>query len=283
MRHLRRFEELDLDKYKNFLDKYQKTGYISTSSIKKLKEWGLDIKDFSHVENQVVKSLDFFRDGDVHLFNDYFMEVKDKYPDISSYFYYSLDVTPKSSASRYSPLDKFNIIVSMDENNLPSKSTFKVDTNISVIDKVVSGIEDVRKKEIEKRKEQMDNHIKKRPGADDWWAKGYFLRAKSGNFIENCTISPIIHLQLFLHLHDDNSWYNLEDGEYEDYNNSLKEMRKVVVDDIESDLNSILKTYFSSIGHPNINYKIEKKGFGWGGFYDTSSDIVVFNINCELN
>jgi hypothetical protein len=283
MRHLRRFEELDLGKYKNFLDKYQKTGYISTSSIKKLKEWGLDIKDFSHVEKQVVKSLDFFRDGDVHLFNDHFMEITDKYPDISSHFYYSLDVTPKSSASRYSSLDKFNIVVSMGETNLPSKSVFEVDTNISVIDKVVSGIEDVRKKEIEKRKEQMDNHIKRRPGADDWWAKGYLLRAKSDNFIENCIISPIIHLQLFLNLHDDNYWYNLEDGEYEDYNNSLKEMRKVVVDDIESDLNSILKTYFSSIGHPNINSKIEKRGFGWGGFYDSSSDMVVFNINCELN
>jgi hypothetical protein len=120
MRHLKRFEELDLDKYKNFLDKYQKTGYISTTSIKKLKEWGLDIKDFSHIENQVVRSLDFFRSGDKDLFFDYFMDIKDKYPYISTYFYYSLDVYPKSAVKWSTSLDKFNIVVSMDDNNLPS-------------------------------------------------------------------------------------------------------------------------------------------------------------------
>lgn len=283
MRHLKRFEELDLDKYKNFLDKYQKTGYISTSSVKKLSELGLDIKDFSHVEKQVIKSLDFFRDCDVKLFFDYFMEIKDKYPDISPYFYYSLDVLPKSGSSRSSTLDKFNIVVSMDENNLPSKSTIKVDTNISVIDKVISGIEDTRHKEIEKRKEQMDSYMKKRPGAEDWWIKSYLIRAKSDNFIESCIVSPTIHLQLFLNLHDDNYWYNLENGEYDNYYNSLKELRKEVVGDIESDLNSILKSYFYSIGYPNITWKIDRKGLGWLGFYDSSSDIVTFDIKCELN
>jgi hypothetical protein len=280
MRHLKRFEELYLDKYKDFLDKYQKTGYISTTSIKKLKELDLDIKDFYHVENQVIKSLDFFRSGDKDLFFDYFMDIKDKYPDISAYFYYSLDVRPKSAVKWSTSLDKFNIVVSMDDNNLPSKDFTKIDTNTGVIDKVITGIEASRQREVEKRKEEIDSLKKRRPGAEDDWIKGYMLRAKSENFIENCTISPIINLQVFLNLHDDDNWYNLEDG---DYNNSLKEMRKVAIDDIGSDLNSILKTYFSAIGQPNINYKIEKKGSGWMRFYDPSSDIVIFDINCELN
>lgn len=283
MRHLKRFEELDLDKYKNFLDKYQKTGYISTTSIKKLKEWGLDIKDFSHIENQVVRSLDFFRSGDKDLFFDYFMDIKDKYPDISSYFYYSLDVTPKSAVKWSSSLDKFNIVVSMDGNNLPSKDFTKIDTNTSVIDKVISGIEGARQKEIEKRKEQMDSFMKRRPGADDDWVKGSYLRAKSENFIENCTISTIINLQVFLHLDDYDHYYNLGEDEWESYDKYLKELRKTVVDDIEVSLNDVLKSYFYAIGYHNLTFKIEKGGFGWRGFYDPSSDIVIFNIKCELN
>jgi hypothetical protein len=283
MKHIKRFEEMNLDKYKNFLNKYQKSGYISISSIKKLKEWGLDIKDFSRVENQVVKSLDFFRSGDKDLFFDYFMDIKDKYPDISTYFYYSLDVYPKSAVKWSTSLDKFNIIVSMDDKNLPSKDLVKVDTNTSVIDKVISGVEDSRQKEVEKRKEQMDSFKKKRPGAEDDWVKGYMLRAKSENFIENCTISPIINLQVFLHLNDDDHYYNLGEDEWESYDKYLKESRKTVVEDIEVSLNDVLKSYFYSIGYSNTTFKIEKKGYGWYGFYDPSSDIVIFNIKCELN
>lgn len=283
MKHIKRFEEMNLDKYRNFLDKYQKSGYISISSIKKLKEWGLDIKDFSRVENQVVKSLDFFRSGDKDLFFDYFMDIKDKYPYLSTYFYYSLDVYPKSAVKWSTKLDKFNIIVSMDDKNLPSLDFVSVDTNVSVIDKIISGIENSRQKEIENRKEQMDSFKKKRPGADDHWAKDYMLRAKSENFIENCTISPIINLKIFLHLNDDDHYYNLGEDEWESYDKYLKELRKTVVEDIEVSLNDVLKSYFYAIGYHNITFKVEKRGYGWCGFYDPSSDIAIFNIQCELN
>jgi hypothetical protein len=171
----------------------------------------------------------------------------------------------------------------MDDNNLPSKDFTKIDTNTSVIDKVISGIEDARQKEIEKRKEQMDSFKKRRPGAEDDWVKGYYLRAKSENFIENCTISPIINLQVFLNLDDYDHYYNLQEGEWESYDKYLKELRKTVVDDIEASLNDVLKSYFYAIGYHNLTFKIEKGGFGWRGFYDPSSDIVIFNIKCELN
>jgi len=278
MKYLKRFEEVDLDKYKNFLNKYQKSGYISISSVKKLKEWGLDIRDFSHVENQVINSLDFFRAGDRDLFLDYFTEIKDKYPDISSYFYYSLDVFPKGSKDRYSrDLSKFDFVVSMDEQNLPSFDGLNIDNNISVIDKVISGIEKARKDIYKKGKDLMDN---KTGFSDIYFAKSY-LRSGSSNQIENCKISPVISIKIFLHTYDDDSWINHMD-DYENYNKFIKEKRKEAVNDIELDLDRIFKSYFYSIGYPNINYKIEKKGYGWGGFYD-DGDIVTFNICCELN
>jgi hypothetical protein len=111
----------------------------------------------------------------------------------------------------------------MDENNLPSKDSTRIDTNTSVIDKVISGIEGARQKEIEKRKEQMDSFMKRRPGADDDWVKGSYLRAKSENFIENCTISTIINLQVFLNLNDYDHYYNLGEDEWESYDKYLRE------------------------------------------------------------
>jgi hypothetical protein len=278
MKYLKRFEEVDLDKYKNFLNKYQKSGYISISSVKKLKEWGLDIRDFSHVENQVINSLDFFRAGDRDLFLDYFLEIKDKYPDISSYFYYSLDVFPKGSKDRYSrDLDKFNFVVSMNEQNLPSFDGLNIDNNISVIDKVISGIEKSKKDIYKKGKDLMDN---KTSFFDIYFAKSY-LRSGSLNQIENCKISPVISIKIFLHTDDDDAWMNHMD-DYENYNKFIKEKRKEAVNDIELDLDRIFKSYFYSIGYPNINYKIEKRGYGWEGFYD-DGDIITFNICCELN
>lgn len=283
MKHLKRFEELDLldlDKYRNFLKKYQKTGYISTSSVKKLKEWGLDIRDFSHVENQVINCLDFFRVGDRDLFSDYFIEIKDKYPDISYYLYYSLNVEPLGSThwSTYSvTLDKFNFIVSVDEKNLPSMSGPNIDNNINVIDKVISGIEDSRKKIYQKGKDMLSGNVVNKTSFDTFFAKSY-LKSGSSNQIENCKILPVISIKIFLNTYDDDAWVNHQD-DYENYYKFIKDKRKEAANDIKLNLDTIFKSYFYSIGYPNINYKIERP---WVGHYD-DGDIVNFNINCELN
>lgn len=276
MYYLKKYESVNIDDFNSFLKKYQKSGYISTTSKNRLKDLGLSTEIFSKLEKRVKDIMVFIRDNDKDIFYDYFQEIKDIYPQISEYLHFRVNVSPISNTRHVSNLDDFNFIVSLDENNLPSLSGTKIDSDSNVLSFIVSKIEENRQKEIDKYKELSDSMLKKRPGAYDWWAI-YKLDKLNADFIEKCKIYPAIGLKIFLHSEEHD--YYPED--YNEYYKNLKESNKQIVDKIKDILGEILVSYLSSIGYAGVNFEIKTKGYSYYGFYD-GGDIVDFEIKILL-
>lgn len=274
MYYLKKYESVNIDDFNYFLKKYQKSGYISTTSKNRLKDLGLSTEIFSKLEKRVKDIMAFIRDNDKDIFYDYFQEIRDIYPQISEYFHFRVNVSPISNTRHVSNLDDFNFIVSLDENNLPSLSGTKIDSDSNVLSFIVSKIEENRQKKIDEYQELSDSMLKKRPGAYDWWAR-YKLDQLNADFIENCKIYPAIGLKIFLH--SDNHDYYPED--YNEYYKNLKESNKQIVDKIKDILGEILVSYLSSIGYAGVNFEIKTKGYSW--YYD-GGDIVDFEIKILL-
>lgn len=270
MNYLKKFEELD-SRYDNFIKKYKKSDYISTSSVKQLNGVNISLKDFKSLEGKVNKNLEFIKNNDLELFNDYFTEIKDLYPSIDCSNYFSLKILPKGGKSSVNSLSSFDAFI----------GDVFVGTNIDVTDRIIKDIFNTKEKEIKEYSDRLEASKLKRPGSSgDFWIKYQLSRIKDVNFIDKCEISPILNLSINFNLRDEDyflhNYYN--EGEYSTYLEETKVKIKEARGVVEKMLNEITRTYLNSIGYSDVNFRISSRY----SFYDYTSDIASMEITFTL-
>lgn len=263
MNYLKKFEELD-SRYDNFIKKYKKSDYISTSSVKQLNDMDIPVKDFTSLESKVNKNLEFIKNNDIELFNDYFTEIKDLYPSIDCSNYFSFMILPRSEKGS-NTLDTFDIIISEFEAK-------------DITDKIIKNIFRIKQKDIEETISRIEDSKIKRPGTTEIWAKYKLSRIKGVNFIDKCEISPILNLSINLNLKDENYFLNYDGNDYEIYLEDIKVKIKEARGILEKMLNEITRTYLNSIGYPDVNFRISSRYKFFNDYSDIASMEITFTL-----
>ena len=155
MKHLKLYEELDIEKYKSFIKKYKKTDYISVRSIKTMKELG--IKDgFDRIKKAVTSCYRIFNKQNMSLLDDLFLYVEDDFKAKILYRWYSINVQPDF------PLDDFTLVASHD-GSLPSKNGKELDKEINMVDNIIRNIDsvaDTKRSQLKNREDKGDSWFK---------------------------------------------------------------------------------------------------------------------------
>lgn len=255
MLHLKTYE--DIDKYKSFINKYKKSGYISKRTLKTMKELG--IKDaFGIIKNKVSICYKIFNKQNRTLFDDLFQYAEDDFNVKALYNWYSIRVEPDY------PLKGFTLVVSHD-GTLPSKNGEKLDSEINIVDNIIRNIESVaddKRRELKDRENKMDN----------WYKYQASIMSKKDIF-DNVKILPSMSIQIQL----PNTDFDYEDiEEYERIRkvkseNSYKiknELKKYLKDDI---IDRYLKTIGISIDFDILDI---------GGWYN--DDYVTYEVRFKI-
>ena len=256
MLYIKTYEDLDIDKYKSFIDKYKRTDYISKRTLKTMKELG--IKDaFGRIKKGVSECYKIFNKQNRILLNDLFQYVEDDFDVKVLYNWYSIRVEPDF------PLRDFTLVVSHD-GTLPSKNGKKLDSEINIVDNIIRDIESVAD---DKRRE-----LKERDRGD-YFYKYQVRRMDKKDIFDNVKILPSMSIQIQL----PNTDFDYEDiEEYERIRkvkseNSYKiknELKKYLKDDI---IDRYLKTIGISIDFDILDI---------GGWYN--DDYVTYEVRFKI-
>lgn len=254
MIYLKTYEELDIDKYKAFIKKYKKSDYISTKTIKTMKELG--IKDtFVKIEKKVSDCYKFFNKQNSELLNDLFLYVEDDFNAKVIYSWFSLKIELDF------PLKGFNLTITKDDSGLPSKAGKILDDEINVVDHIIRNIDS-----------SVDDENRKLKDSDrsDSWVRWTSSRMRGKNFFEKVKIFPVISLQIQL---NENSENDFGDEEYEqkkiDFRKKREELKKFLKEDI-------IDRYFRAMGY-NIDFEISETNYN---NYLTNN--LSYDIKCKL-
>lgn len=130
--HPNNFFNSNIDKFNDFCIKYKNHNYISTNDKKKLKSIGVD---FEKLQNKVLDCINYFKKQDIDLLNDLLYYVIDDIDFVTRFgnIWFSIKVSLLSSGYE-------EIVISLDANDLPSKNHVKIDSEYSIISKIVECI-----------------------------------------------------------------------------------------------------------------------------------------------
>lgn len=290
MKHLFTFEELDLDKYNQFLDKYKKSTYISKSSDKILKELGFN---FYSLQKKVSNCYGFFNIQDIETLRELLLYAKDDCPVVVDYdfIWFSLQSFPRS-LSVLGNLEKFTTAVSVDDNGLPSKGGKKLDDQINMIDSIITTTDRHKNDMISKYIKRSEEDLDKRPGKKDWFNKTALDRVNRTNHYDNMEINPIISIQFDFSFKEINyaqvyadagidveedvvtpnlNWRETNDRVYKIERDNRDYKYKIVGDFNKYLIDEIFERYFAMVG---LNGKFEvSNNFGYNSY-----GLITFNI-----
>lgn len=169
-------ESLNIPKFKDFISKYKKSQYISSNSIKSMKDkTGIDYDDFKSINDSVNNVFKFFRKCDDDTFSDILQYVIDDLPAISNItIRRNINVDASSSII----MDPFDFVID------------KGKSEIDATDIIVCWVEQLREKQIKEYNQRKENDLAKRPGHIDYWTKYMLKRLKYINMFENLYINP---------------------------------------------------------------------------------------------
>ena len=253
MLYIKTYEDLDIDKYKSFIKKYKKSDYISTKTIKTMKELGIK-NAFNEIEKRVYDCYRFFNKQDNELLDDLFLYVEDDFNAKVSHNWCSLKVIPSF------PLSEFNLVITMDDSGLPSKAGKILDDEINVVDHIIRNIDSVVD---DKKREVKDSD------RSDSWIRYTSSSMRGKNFFENVKIFPVISLQIKF---NEGMEYDLDGSEYEQKRKDIWKKKDSLKKFLKED---IIDRYFRAMGY-NIDFEIGEVS----SYY--SLDNVNYDIKCKL-
>ena len=113
-------EGFDIDKFHEFIKKYNKTDYISKGSGKKLKEIGMEESDFLRMKNEVNKCVEFLKKVDTDTIQELMDYVRDDVPEFIDKIEISLEIVlgPKQG---YDSINMNSIMIPKNPSDLDSE------------------------------------------------------------------------------------------------------------------------------------------------------------------
>jgi len=248
-------EKLDRDIYKSFIDRYRKTDYISKTNMKRMYKMGIGPEVFKKLENDINKCYTFFKKNDIDILKEILQYAEDDSPVsvISGFVWFSIN--SKSKPRSYFSLDNTNIIISEDNNGLPSRDHKRLSNRLDILNNIIESIDKVRTKSIEHWTKRKEDDSVKRPGFVDPYITMGLKGMEESDPYEVITINPQISLDFEFQLRQIG---DVNDDEYYNYNGPNYTKRR---DDVQKFKNLLegddcIGRYFRAIGYSDIKFKI---------------------------
>lgn len=258
MIHLESFSKFREEKLKPLTDKYGKSGYLSVSTEKKLKDLGIEPEQFKSLEKRVIDCTKMIEADNTYLLDMLLLDLDD-FLDRKGFRVERWDFREQNGLPAVTPTLKVDI----GRNSLSySGNTFEIDIKKNPIDTLFEIIKrtnmtrtELAKKTIEDRESGRYPWLK---NTRDW---GNMSKFKSQNSYKNLTIKPIFKLQLKIDwgdLCEERSWNNYADGIITaDDMDTMKRERVKVMEEIKKFLEEdTYYRYFHLIGFKNLKFKV---------------------------
>lgn len=256
-------ESLNIPKFKDFISKYRKSQYISSNSIRHMKDKiGIEYTDFKSINDSVNNVFKFFNKCDDDTFSDILQYVIDDIPTIG-------DITIRRNINVNSSnsiiMDPFDFVI--------DKSKSEVD----VTDIIVCWVEQLRDKQIKTYNQRKEDDLAKRPGHIDYWTKYMLKRLKYINMFEELYINPGFLLKV--NFREKVDWDSLTNVDYEynsDFKKNRRKMRDEIIEHIKSD--ECVGRYLSAIGYSGVTYDVTTNPWVYGEMSDDVEIKVKINL-----
>lgn len=253
----------NIDDFNKFLKKYNKTGYVSKNSIKKLDSSDMKFNHFQELQNQISEYINFFNNGELEILLDMFLDLYDKYPINSNktQIEYELEVTLDYEYRKYSNEDN-RIIISdnhykydIQSPNVPNKVIYNTQ---NILQLITDNIENQRNSKIKEIESDIKNPIQKsqyyRQGVTDKENKNKLNKVINGNPFKNMRIVPNIKLEFYF------DWENSNDGWIDiEYRSDRHNEISQTIRNCELDLKEIMERYFMYLGYPGLKASIYRE------------------------
>jgi len=260
MIHLESFSKFREEKLKPLTDKYGKSGYLSVSTVKKMKDLGIEPEQFKSLEKRVIDCTKMIDADNTYLLDMLLLDLDD-FLDRKGFRTERWDFNEQNGL----PSPKPTLKVDIGRNSLSwSGKTFDVNIKENPIETLFEIIRmtnktrvDIVKKTIEDR-EGGNSYWYYKNGARDF---GNMTKFKRQNEFKNVTIKPVFKLQLKMDwgdLDEERAWHDLyNDTITMDDLNRMKQERWKVMDEVKKFLEEdTYYRYFHLIGFKNLKFRL---------------------------
>lgn len=263
MIHLESFSKFREEKLKPLTDKYGKSGYLSVSTVKKMKDLGIEPEQFKSLEKRVIDCTKMIDADNTYLLDMLLLDLDD-FLDRKGFRTERWDFNEQNGL----PSPKPTLKVDIGRNSLSwSGKTFEMNIKESPIETLFEIIRmtnktrvEIVKKTIDDR-ESSDSYYKNR--TRDW---GNMTKFKRQNEFKNVTIKPVFKLQLKMDwgdLDEERAWHDLyNDTITMDDLDNMKRERWKVMDEVKKFLEEdTYYRYFHLIGFKNLKFRITQDSY----------------------
>jgi hypothetical protein len=277
MIHLESFSKFREEKLRPLTDKYGKSGYLSVSTTKKLKDLGIELEHFKALEKRVIDCTKMVEADNTYLLDMLLLDLDD-FLEKKGFGAERWDFNEEQGLPVVPPTLKVDI----GRNSLYRSGTFEmhikenpVETLFEIIKMTNKTRVDLVKKTIDDR-ESGDTSWYYRQGARDY---GNLTNFKRQNQLKNLKINPVFRLRLKIDwgdLDEQRAWDSLADGHITiDDVDRMKRERWKVMDEIKKFLEEdTYYRYFHLIGFKNLKFRIIQDSF--------ALPVTSFKIEVEL-
>lgn len=200
---MKKFE--NIDNFKSFFKKFKKSRYISTKDRKRLSDGDVSSDDFVEIQTKLFNAIELLKQIDIQDIKDLMVNADLEAPALihNINVWFSLNIEPgKETTSKsgggsniFGTLDSFNIVVSKDSRNLPSKEHLVLDDNIDELtESLIDLIENKKIASINRAKERMG--IDKVPHGKFDTNKWTHMRLQQTDHFRHIKINPQISIEL---------------------------------------------------------------------------------------
>lgn len=260
MIHLESFSKFREEKLKPLTDKYGKSGYLSVSTVKKMKDLGIEPEQFKSLEKRVIDCTKMIDADNTYLLDMLLLDLDD-FLDRKGFRTERWDFNEQNGL----PSPKPTLKVDIGRNSLSwSGKTFDMNIKENPIETLFEIIRmtnktrvDIVKKTIEDR-EGGNSYWYYKNGARDF---GNMTKFKRQNEFKNVTIKPMFKLQLKMDwgdLDEERAWHDLyNDTITMDDLNRMKQERWKVMYEVKKFLEEdTYYRYFHLIGFKNLKFRL---------------------------
>lgn len=258
MIHLESFSKFREEKLKPLTDKYGKSGYLSVSTAKRLKELGIEVDQFKSLEKKVITCTKMIEANNTYLLDMLLLDLDD-FLERKGFRVEREDFNEQRGLPSSPPKLKVDI----GRNSLAwGGKTFEMDIKETPIETLF----EIIKMTNATREEIVKKTISDRADSKDWLYRsgrdwGNMTKFKKQNPYKNLTIKPVFKLTLKMDwgdLDDRRAWERLYDGTFND--DDMTRIRKERYT-IQSEITKFLEEdtyyrYFHLIGFKNLKFKV---------------------------
>lgn len=276
MIHLESFSKFREEKLKPLTDKYGKSGYLSVSTVKRLKDLGIELEHFKTLEKRVIDCTKMVEADNTYLLDMLLLDLDD-FLDRKGLRAERWDFNEQRGLPAVQPTLKVDI----GRNSLSwSGKTFELQLKENPVETLFEIIRMTNKTRVDIVKKTMDD----RESSDSYYKNrtrdyGNMTKFKRQNEFKNVKINPVFKLQLKIDwgdLDEERAWDNLSYGHITtDDMDNMKRERWKVMDEIKKFLEEdTYYRYFHLIGFKNLKFRIIQDSY--------ALPVTSFKIEVEL-